>query len=134
MNIKDLMPKISEEEITPLVSRLLEVVQLLVEENQNLKDEIARLKGQKTKPKIKPSNLDKDSHKDEGKGKTPSRQVKKEKTKNIKINQDIPRHPDNIPVGSKFIDYKDYIVQDYFVLGISGIAEDDGRHREEILL
>jgi len=112
MNITNLIPKITEEEITPLVSQLLEVIQLLREEIQNLKDEIARLKGQKPRPKIKPSNLDKDSHKDGDGGKKSTRRAKKKKAKNIKINQDIPLQPDNIPAGSKFIDYKDYIVQD----------------------
>jgi hypothetical protein len=53
------IPKIPEEEITPLVSELLAVLQLQAEEIQQLKDEIARWKGQKPKPKIKPSNLEK---------------------------------------------------------------------------
>ena len=111
MNIRDLIPKISEEEITPLVARLLEIIQLSIEEIQHLRDEIARLKGQKPKPEIKPSNLDKDSHKEGCGGKKSARRTKKKKTKHIKIHQDILRHPDNIPKGSKFIDYKDYIVQ-----------------------
>ena len=110
MNTPTTIPKISEEEITPLVSQLLEVIQQLKEENQNLKDEIARLKGQKPKPKITPSNLAKDTHKDKGNG--ASSQDKRKQGKNIKIDQDITLHPDNIPAGSKFIDYKDYIVQD----------------------
>ncbi|MEA2039548.1 MAG: hypothetical protein U9N82_06915, partial [Thermodesulfobacteriota bacterium] len=41
--------------------------QLQAEEIQQLKDEIARLKGQKPKPKIKPSNLEKQTEERETK-------------------------------------------------------------------
>jgi hypothetical protein len=81
MNITNLIPKVTEEETTPLVAQLLEVIQLFREEIQNLNDEIARLKGQKPKPKIKPSNLDKDSHKDGNGDKKSSRRAKKRRLK-----------------------------------------------------
>ena len=61
------IPKIPKEENTLIISQLLEVteqqsviIQLQGEEIQLLKDEIARLKGQKPKPKIRPSKLEKD--------------------------------------------------------------------------
>ena len=50
------IPQISdipETDRTPLVLLLMEVVAQLKEENQLLKDEVARLKGQKPKPKTK---------------------------------------------------------------------------------
>jgi len=56
------IPKISdipEAERTALVLLLLEALAQLKEENQLLKDEIARLKGQKPRPKIEPSKLEK---------------------------------------------------------------------------
>jgi hypothetical protein len=112
MSITKHIPKISEEEITPTVTRLLELIQILIEENQDLKDEIARLKGQKPRPKIKPSNLTKEGANKQETDKTDSGRTRKSKTKDIKIHQQIPIHPDNIPLGSRFIDYKDYIVQD----------------------
>ncbi len=112
MNIKKLIPEISEEEMTPIVNRLLEITQQLIEENQNLKDEIARLKGQKPKPKIKPSNLTKEGANKQETDKTGSGRRRKSKTKDIKIHQEIKIEPDNIPPGSRLIDYKDYIVQD----------------------
>lgn len=111
MNISKLIPKISEEEMTPLVIRLLEINQLLIEEVQNLKDEIARLKGQKSRPKIKPSNITKGENKEEERSKRNSGGARRAKTKGIRIHEDIPIKPDNIPTGSKFIDYRDYIVQ-----------------------
>jgi len=61
------IPKIPEEEITPLVSDLLAMLQLQAEEIQQLKDEFARLKGQKPKPKIKPYNLEKNTEERETK-------------------------------------------------------------------
>ncbi len=48
-----------KDETSPIVSELIEYIKQQVEIIQKLKDEIADLKGQKARPKIKPSNLDK---------------------------------------------------------------------------
>ena len=61
MNPMKFIAELPEEEMTPTVSKLIGFIQQQAEELQALKDEISRLKGQKTKPKIKPSNLDKDT-------------------------------------------------------------------------
>ena len=65
------IPRIPEEEKTPIISQLLEVteqqsviIKLQAEEIQQLKDEIARIKGQKPKPKIRPSKLEKNRKKE----------------------------------------------------------------------
>ena len=59
------LPEIRPEERTPLVEALLEIIRQLLdrvghleETNQQLRDEIARLKGQKARPDIKPSLLE----------------------------------------------------------------------------
>ena len=39
------LPKIPEDQITPLVAELLEIIRLQIEEIQLLKDEIVRLNG-----------------------------------------------------------------------------------------
>ncbi len=52
------IPKIPEEQRTPLVCALLEIILFQQEQIQELRDEIARLKGQKPKPKIRPSTLE----------------------------------------------------------------------------
>ena len=71
------IPNIAEKEKTPIVQKLLlqmesmlkiiqeksETIQLYAEIIQQLKDEIARLKNQKPKPKIKPSKLGKKGNK-----------------------------------------------------------------------
>ena len=105
------LPKIPSDQITPLVAELLGTIQLQMEEIQFLKDEIARLKGQKPKPKIKPSNLEKETDKKKSSKKKPKSR-KKSKTKKLEINQDIPLKPENLPPGSKFKGYQDYVVQD----------------------
>ena len=53
------IPEIREDERTPLVTALLEIIRIQQEQIQELRDEIARLKGQKPKPKIMPSVLEK---------------------------------------------------------------------------
>lgn len=45
-------------EVTPAVLTLLEIRHELREEDQALRDEIAELKGQKPRPKVKPSKLE----------------------------------------------------------------------------
>ena len=51
------LPDVPEEQRTELVGTLLDVIRLQQEALQQLRDEIARLKGQKPKPTIKPSKL-----------------------------------------------------------------------------
>ena len=62
------IPDIPEERKTPEVVELLlfaeqaiALIQQLAAINQELRDEIARLKGQKPKPQIRPSQLEKDT-------------------------------------------------------------------------
>lgn len=61
------LPKVSKvsdippDQLTPLVVALLEIIHRQQEQIQQLRDEIARLKGEKPRPAIKPSALDKPS-------------------------------------------------------------------------
>ena len=89
MNPLTRFPKIPSDQITPLVAELLGTIQLQMEEIQFLKDEIARLKGQKPKPKIKPSNLEKKTKKKKSSKKKPKSR-KRSKTKKLEIDEDIP--------------------------------------------
>jgi hypothetical protein len=114
------VPIIPEDEKTPLVSQLLEiienqsvVVQQQAEVIQQLKDEIARLKGQKPKPKIRPSQLEKNP-KSEEKGASSEKRPgshKRTKTAELVIHETIPIAPDSIPSGSTFKGYQEYTVQ-----------------------
>jgi hypothetical protein len=113
MSITTRMPNIPEEQITPVVAQLLAIIELQIEEIQLLKDEIARLKGQKPRPKIKPSILQ--NQKRSAKKKRRGKRAKKSKTKKLEIHQVISIAPDHIPTGSTFKGYQDYTVQDIII-------------------
>jgi len=114
------IPDIAAEEKSPLVAKLLGIIeqqsvilQLLVEEVQLLRDEIARLKNQKPKPKIPPSKLEKEPQQKknrESKEKRPG-SVKREKTKNLTIHETVSIAPEQIPPGSVFKGHRPYTVQ-----------------------
>ena len=111
------LPQISDfppEQITPAVLKLVEYCHYQHEQIQGLRDEIAVLKGQKAKPDIKPSTLEKD--KDEKKGKKKGdkggRRGKRKKTRELEIHETICIAPENIPEGSRFKGYENYTVQD----------------------
>ena len=122
------LPEIPEKERTPLVNEILETCsfqkELLALKNeiiQALKDEIARLKGGKPKPDIKPSNLEKGSGNNNGSsnnGKKPKKRPgskKRKKNRHLKIHDTVSIAPENIPEGSRFKGYDDYIVQDLVI-------------------
>lgn len=104
---------IPSDQVTPLVEMLLRMLQALREENVQLKEEIANLKGQKGRPKIKPSSLEKpkrsrDSTKSNQNDEAPLGRRKARKEERI-------IKPSNIPEGSRFKGYKIYTVQDLLI-------------------
>jgi hypothetical protein len=126
------LPNIPEWQCTPLVEQLLELVESLLEKNreqaehiQQLRDEIAVLKGQKAKPKFKPSGMDSETdgntNSDDnggangsagGRGKRGG-SSKRSKTQHLRIHETLevaPKWP--VPAGSRFKGYRDFIVQD----------------------
>jgi len=130
MKTKIQIPKIPKEQKTPFVNQLLEIIQQQfeqiqqqaeqiqqqVEQIQILKDEIAKLKKLNGKPKIKPSNLDKNTDEKKKKKKKKKNWFKRSKTKKIEIHENIEIQPDEIPEGSKFKGYSDFIVQDIQII------------------
>jgi hypothetical protein len=107
------IPKIPEEEKTELVVLLLEIIRQQGETIQELKDEIARLKGHNPKPTIKPSKLEpakKDRPKDGGHKRPGS--DKRQKSADLVIHEEIKVAPAQVPEGSRFKGYKEFIVQD----------------------
>jgi hypothetical protein len=109
-------PIITESEITPLVSKLLDMLKEMKEELEKQKDEIARLKGLKGKPKIKPSGMDKGTTDKTGKNGKRAGSSKRSKTGQLEIDENIIIHPENIPEGSTFKGYSDFVVQDLVIL------------------
>lgn len=113
--------------MTPLVKKLvaqidglLEALQRAQDEIQQLRDEIAVLKGQKAKPKFKSSKMDENTDKDaadaaqgEG-GEKPKRpgSAKQSKTAQLQIHEErviAPATP--VPAGARFKGYRDFVVQ-----------------------
>ena len=117
MNPKIKIPEIPESERTPTVTALLDVISLLIEnnnklseENQILKNELARLKGSNPKPKIKPSILGSEQkNKDDRKRKKGKKKRKREKQPKKTV--EIPLKAEEVPPGSEFRGYKDYRVK-----------------------
>lgn len=90
------------------VAKLGELLHGLREENQRLRDEVARLKGQKGKPAIGPSRLNKG---EKGEGKHGGGKLRRERTPD---RTEIIK-AQNIPEGSVFKGYADYTVQELVI-------------------
>jgi len=106
-------PHIPEEAKSELVVQLLEIIKQQAELIQELRDEIARLKGQNPRPKIAPSRLEQPeknkpaSHKKKRPG-----SKKRRKTSELVIHAERKVPAENVPQGSTFKGYKDFVVQD----------------------
>jgi len=109
------LPQISDfspEEVTPAVLMLLELCHYQQEQIQALRDEIARLKGQKPKPKIKPSKLESGKKGEPRRKDKGFRRGKRKKTRELEIHEERYIAPEEIPKGSRFKGYEDFTVQD----------------------
>jgi len=111
------LPKLSDfppGQVNPAVLLLLEICHHKQELIQELRDEIARLKGLQAKPKIKPSKLEdgKKKEKKKKKGNKSNRRGKRRKTRDLVVHQNIVVPPEDIPAGSRFKGYEDFTVQD----------------------
>ena len=109
-------PTIPEEDKSPLVEQLLALIERQSVIIQQLRDEIARLKNQPPRPDIKPSSLGK--KKKRSKGSLRNKRAgseKRSKTTYLEIHKTKPIEPENIPAGSEFRSYKDFVVQDIVI-------------------
>ena len=110
------VPVIPESEQTPLVQQLLEIIHQQAEILQQLRDEIAILKGLKPKPKIAPSQLEaplppRPALDPTASPKRPGSD-KRAKTAELTIHEEVIVKPQQIPPGSQFKGYEDFVVQD----------------------
>jgi hypothetical protein len=122
-----------EAERTPLVEFLLARIEQLLEEQRRqaeligqLRDEIAVLKGEKARPKFKPSGMEQQTEPETAEGDTGteagdrtggSRQrggsAKRRKTAQLTIHETVGVSPGGeLPAGSRFKGYRDFVVQD----------------------
>ena len=121
--MKPELPDIPADERTPLVETLHAIIrvqqdriQQLEETVQQLRDEIALLKGQNPRPDIKPSVLEvrqPKSARQEGSKRPGS--AKRPKTAELHIHREVPLHPEGLPVGATFRGYEAYVVQELLI-------------------
>lgn len=121
------IPQIQIEELNELEGLLWSLLREREEFIGELKDEIARLKGEKGRPKIKPSRLEpsgKSSQEEkENNQETSENQEKKKrpgsnkrrKTKNLKIDETVIVQPMELPPNSEFKGYQDYTIQELII-------------------
>jgi len=123
------VPEVPESERTTLVQALLELIEalqqrdaalqeqnhLLQETLEALKQEVARLKGHSGKPNIKPSALGREDKKKK-------KRKKKKKNKDgggppeqRQVDETVVVKAENVPPGSQFKGYADFIVQDLVI-------------------
>ena len=101
------------EELKSLLVQALEVIARLKKENAELRDEIARLKGLKGRPQIKPSGMEKASE-PAAKG---QRKIGRRGAKRVKVTIDETRDikAASVPDGARFKGYEEFLVQDMIV-------------------
>jgi hypothetical protein len=120
--VKTELPEIRSEERTPLVEALLSVIRQLVDEvqqlkqtNQELRDEIARLKGLKPRPEIQPSQLESPPAKQGSPGGKRPGSAKRPKTEELHIDREVSVHLDDPPPGVTLLGYEPYVVQELII-------------------
>jgi hypothetical protein len=109
------LPEIPESESTPLVRQLLDLLRRQQEIIQQLRDEIARLKGLKTRPLIAPSPLEVSPRPPRQPGQKRPGSAKRLKTALLTITDEVVVPLTDPPPGSVFKGYEDFVVQDLII-------------------
>jgi transposase IS66 family protein len=109
------LPEIPEADDTPLVRQLLEIIRLQQERLQQLEDEIARLKGLKTRPVIAPSRLETPPRQAPAFGRKRPGSDKRSKTAQLTITTEDFIPLVDKPPGSIFKGYENFVVQDLVI-------------------
>jgi hypothetical protein len=106
------LPEIAAEERTPLVLQLLEIIQQQQETIQQLRDEIAILKGLKPRPQIKPSQLEQPPRPPATEGDKRPGSAKRDKNAQLTIHREVCLLVPDPPAGSASLGYEPYVIQD----------------------
>ena len=114
------LPEIGPEERTPLVEALLAILRQWADRVaeleatlQEVRDENAKLKGQKPRPKMSPSMLNTPGPTQDGTGKRRRRgQPTRPRNCELTIHHTVPLHPVDLPEGATFKGFEAYVVQE----------------------
>ena len=112
------IPEVAEVEQTPLVQNLLAIIGQLQEKIEKLEKEILKLKGETVKPQIKPSKMDEQTgaEDEEGENKRHGKPgPKRRKTEHLEIHHTQKVPLEEVPPGSTFKGYQEYVVQDLVI-------------------
>lgn len=120
------LPEIPEAENTPLVGQLLEIIRTQQDRIQQLEDEILRLKGLKTRPVITPSPLERPPRPPREPGQKRPGSAKRSKTAQLVITHEVVVPLADVPPGSAFKGYEDFVVQDLEIRGSPVTAANAG--------
>ncbi len=114
------LPEIRPEERTPLVEALLEIIRQLADRVaelevavQELRDENAKLQGQKPRPKISPSMLTTPGQTKDGTGKGRRRgKPTRPRNSQLTIHNTVPLYATDLPEGATLRGFETYVVQE----------------------
>jgi hypothetical protein len=113
------LPEIGPDERTPVVEALLAIIRQLADRVaeleqtlQQVRDDNARLKGQKPRPEIKPSVLEARPKSQRKEGDQRPGSAKRPKTAELTIHREERLHAQGLPEGSKLRSYEAYVVQE----------------------
>jgi transposase IS66 family protein len=113
------LPEIRPEERTPLVEALLGILRQWADRVaeleatlQEVRDENAKLKGQKPRPKISPSMLNTPGPTKDGTGKRRRGKPTRPRNSELTIHHTVPLHPVDLPEGATFKGFEAYVVQE----------------------
>jgi hypothetical protein len=107
--------EVPAEERTPLVERLLRLIERQQAQMRQLRDELARLKGLPKRPALRPSTLNAShpdpAHKKRRRGKRPG-SAKRRKTAELEIHETVPLPIEGLPEGTQRNGHEDFVIQD----------------------
>src|SRR3954466_9084857 len=111
------LPEIPEDERTPLVQQLLDIIALqqgriqqLEERVQQLEDEIARLKGLKARPRIAPSALERPPRPPRDPAANRPAPAERSKTAHLTVTEEVVVPLPDVPPEAAFKGYEDFVV------------------------
>jgi len=110
---KPKLPSISEDERSPLLDALLELINWQEQYIEELEDEIQKLKKETRRPKLKPSKMDEETK--NGNEPRKKKGERRKKTSRLQVDEERVIEPDVIPEDARFKGYRDIIVQDLVI-------------------